>query len=350
VQKAVRLDTIIRKIVALLLLTEAQSMHNNPRIAYIIPARLGDAIMATPPLALLKQYNPETPIDVIALNTLGASVFAHNPHIDKIHIINEYPNLAKLDNHYQRCIIAHKDRKTMAAAQIMKDISANPIEIIAIEEADKKQPQAKQALTFIHRIHDNRINASDIGYQLFPQENDTQAMITALNEQLGDYQQYHLIGCHLGCHGIAKKNRLRTLFKKKRHPKVWPLKYFIALEKQLQMQDPTIRFVITGGESEKNLADLFMKKSNNAVNLVAKTSVLQLAALMPLLRAYVASDTGAMHVGCAMQTPLVAIFGPTNARRTGPYPTTDFRAIVAADPMTKISPRTVGNALKTVWQ
>ena len=33
----------------------------------------------------------------------------------------------------------------------------------------------------------------------------------------------------------------------------------------------------------------------------------------------VTNDSGPMHVAAAVGTPVVAIFGPTNPRRTGPY-------------------------------
>jgi ADP-heptose:LPS heptosyltransferase len=33
----------------------------------------------------------------------------------------------------------------------------------------------------------------------------------------------------------------------------------------------------------------------------------------------VSNDTGPMHVAAALGTPLVALFGPTEPRRTGPY-------------------------------
>jgi len=33
----------------------------------------------------------------------------------------------------------------------------------------------------------------------------------------------------------------------------------------------------------------------------------------------VSNDTGPMHVAAAVRTPLVALYGPTEPRRTGPY-------------------------------
>jgi len=58
---------------------------------------------------------------------------------------------------------------------------------------------------------------------------------------------------------------------------------------------------------------------NPLIDLVGKAS---LPAIPPLLEKYIlfiTNDSGLMHVAAAMNTPLVAIFGPTDWRRTAPY-------------------------------
>jgi ADP-heptose:LPS heptosyltransferase len=54
-------------------------------------------------------------------------------------------------------------------------------------------------------------------------------------------------------------------------------------------------------------------------SLVGETSLRQLCALSARARLFVGCDSGPMHVAAAQGTPVVALFGPADPRRTGPY-------------------------------
>lgn len=56
-----------------------------------------------------------------------------------------------------------------------------------------------------------------------------------------------------------------------------------------------------------------------AANLAGRTSLPVLAALLRRACVMVTVDSGPMHLAAALGTPLVALFGPTAASRTGPY-------------------------------
>ncbi|HQP10113.1 MAG TPA: glycosyltransferase family 9 protein, partial [Candidatus Omnitrophota bacterium] len=53
-------------------------------------------------------------------------------------------------------------------------------------------------------------------------------------------------------------------------------------------------------------------------NFVGKTDILQLAALIKRCKVFVTPDSAPLHVAAAMQTPVVAFFGPTDSRRHVP--------------------------------
>ncbi len=54
-------------------------------------------------------------------------------------------------------------------------------------------------------------------------------------------------------------------------------------------------------------------------DLVGRTSLLELVALARRARLFVGCDTGPMHIAAAVGTSVVALFGPANPRRTGPW-------------------------------
>jgi 3-deoxy-D-manno-octulosonic-acid transferase/heptosyltransferase-1 len=58
-----------------------------------------------------------------------------------------------------------------------------------------------------------------------------------------------------------------------------------------------------------------------SVDLTGRTTLRDLAYLYELAVLVVTTDTGPMHVAAAVGTPTVALFGPTDPARTGPYGT-----------------------------
>ena len=69
-------------------------------------------------------------------------------------------------------------------------------------------------------------------------------------------------------------------------------------------------------------------RSGRLVDLVGRTDLKTLAAVIDRAECVVTGDTGPMHLAAALGRPLVALFGPTNADLTGPYGT---RSLVLAD-------------------
>ncbi|TDI25308.1 MAG: lipopolysaccharide heptosyltransferase II [Acidobacteria bacterium] len=54
------------------------------------------------------------------------------------------------------------------------------------------------------------------------------------------------------------------------------------------------------------------------VNLIGRTDLSQLIGVVASCRAFISSDSGAMHLAAALGVPVTAIFGPTDERVTGP--------------------------------
>jgi 3-deoxy-D-manno-octulosonic-acid transferase/heptosyltransferase-1 len=56
-----------------------------------------------------------------------------------------------------------------------------------------------------------------------------------------------------------------------------------------------------------------------SINLGGETTLLDLAALYQSASLLVTTDSGPMHIAAAVGTPAIALFGPTDPLRTGPY-------------------------------
>jgi heptosyltransferase-1 len=63
-------------------------------------------------------------------------------------------------------------------------------------------------------------------------------------------------------------------------------------------------------------------------------SISELVALTRRARLFVGGDTGPLHLAAALKVPVVALFGPTDPARNGPYGT---RSIVLRNSASKTS-------------
>jgi ADP-heptose:LPS heptosyltransferase len=66
-----------------------------------------------------------------------------------------------------------------------------------------------------------------------------------------------------------------------------------------------------------------VQASGGAAQLCFPTSLLDLAVLVRRASVFVAADTGPLHLACAVGAPVVALFGPTDPRRNGPFEPAD---------------------------
>lgn len=59
--------------------------------------------------------------------------------------------------------------------------------------------------------------------------------------------------------------------------------------------------------------------TKSCTNLEGRTTLGQLAAVLKRCDLFIGADSGVMHLACAVGTPVVAIFGPSNHRAWGPW-------------------------------
>ena len=89
-------------------------------------------------------------------------------------------------------------------------------------------------------------------------------------------------------------------------------------------------FLVGAPSSAAAASEIEKTIGTGTVNLVGRTDVAELMALLARMDLFITPDTGAMHVADALGTPLVAVFGPTDPARTGPYLQKD-RVLFALD-------------------
>jgi heptosyltransferase-1 len=102
--------------------------------------------------------------------------------------------------------------------------------------------------------------------------------------------------------------------------KRWPVEHFARLVREPSAALAEARFIILGGRADQSLGQAIAAANpDRCLDLTGKTSLPETIEWLRRCSALITNDTGPMHLAAALGTPVLALFGPTDPRRTGPY-------------------------------
>ena len=102
--------------------------------------------------------------------------------------------------------------------------------------------------------------------------------------------------------------------------KRWPAEYFAELVRRLADDYEDLSFAILGSNDDTALGERIVRaEPERCLDLTGRTSLSEMIEWIRFSELMVTNDTGPMHVAAALGKPVVALFGPTEPRRTGPY-------------------------------
>ena len=99
--------------------------------------------------------------------------------------------------------------------------------------------------------------------------------------------------------------------------KMWPLEHFKTLIHRLVDREGAQVFILGGPDELALTGKLEQMSGGRAVNLAGKETLDTLPALLSRLDVFISGDTGPLHVAALAGTATIALFGPTDYRRTG---------------------------------
>jgi heptosyltransferase-1 len=108
--------------------------------------------------------------------------------------------------------------------------------------------------------------------------------------------------------------------------KQWPTERYADVARALGRDG--VRSLVNFGPGEESLAKIVEDQAEGYA-IAAQFTVSQLIAVTRRAALFIGGDTGPLHLAAALKIPVVALFGPTDPARTGPYGT---RSIVLRDP------------------
>lgn len=112
--------------------------------------------------------------------------------------------------------------------------------------------------------------------------------------------------------------------------KRWPLERYRELVRKL-VDELDAQVLLIGGPEDVALNQSLLSgldvPAGSVINLAGKTSIGQLAAQLKACALFIGNDSSPMHLAAAVDIPVIAIFGPTSPQEYGPYPPDDPKHI-----------------------
>lgn len=102
--------------------------------------------------------------------------------------------------------------------------------------------------------------------------------------------------------------------------KRWPTDYYIQVVQRLAELVADAHFAVLGGMDDQEAGrSIAAAAPGRSLDLTGRTSLVEMIEWIRRCDLVISNDTGPMHVAAALGRKVLAIFGPTNPRRTGPY-------------------------------
>ncbi len=308
--------------------------------------------MATPAITRLRELFPLAHITVAARPWV-LPIFSENPYVDSLIPVPKGQGLSKLfslwnlsrrmrKEHFDLGLLlpnsfasalpvymAGIDRRAGYATDLRSVLLNMPVPVPAWKGS---RHEVFYYLNLIHMMAEGSL-PHEQGKER-PEEYDTARPVLTLKVNAG---AQHWAEGFLQGHGISEDHTVIGL-----NPgaafgpaKCWPVENFRELTRML-LDEPGlshrhVRIVVLGTEKEKKIGnDICASFGQRAINAAGCTDLQQAIALIDRMDLLVTNDSGLMHVGAALDRPLVALFGSTNPVTTGPW---SSRSMVVQNPM-----------------
>lgn len=289
-------------------------MDNINKILVVNLAFIGDVILSTPVIRALKEKYPQSSISMLTI-PLTAPIAQLNPYIDKVLIYDKKGDHKGLLGGWKVVTAIKKEKFDMAICmnfavrgamltwlagikyRIGYDAQHGKIFLNYIVEASRKVIQ-HETLNHMMVLQPLGIKAIDYKIEIAVPNNIIEDTACKINF---NKNKKNLVICPFGSY---KKKNL-------------DISEYCKIIKGLN--DKFDIYIIGGKKEEEGLNFLAEKAGLNKDKILAgKLNLQELAALIKLSTVLLSVDTGPLHIAQGVNTPVVALFGPTDPVIWGP--------------------------------
>ena len=283
----------------------------------VCPRRIGDVLFATPVVRSLKNAYPDAEIDMLVFEGTEGVVSA-NSDVRRVLTISPRPRLKEhlslykaIWRRYDLAVsVQASDRSTLYAWASAK-VSVG----ILVKESNAWWK--RQLLTdwvpldnlMTHTVSMNLrvldlLGVTPLAMPIVGWSKTDEQMVTSVLPAVAEQGGYVVL------HVSPKFSY-----------KQWTVSGWVELAQRLAARGRKI--VVVAGDSEEDQAyvsNLLPHVPSDHINLAGKLSLPALGCLLSRAALYVGTDTAVTHMAAAIGTPTVALFGPSNPIKWGPWP------------------------------
>ncbi|MBZ0200942.1 MAG: glycosyltransferase family 9 protein [Ignavibacteriaceae bacterium] len=300
------------------------------KILILALSGIGDALMFTPALGLLRKNMPNARIDALVMFKGVKDMYERNKNINNVYhfdfmkegavkslryifslrgsydaTINVYPSNRKEYNIINYLIGA----KQRAGTRYLRGDGANlgMLNNIRITESDSAH-NVETNIKLVGKLIKKELNEKpDLDFSLSVDDELTAInILRSFNINDDDF----VVGFHPGCATLKNHKNRR-----------WEPEKFAELGTRF-INERKAKILIFGGPEENELKENIAGQINNPDAFVVNSNNLaQTAAVIKRCNLFITNDSSLMHAASAMKRKVIAIIGPTNPRYIYPWNT-----------------------------
>ncbi len=276
------------------------------RILLISLSCIGDVLLTTPVMKVLKDNFPTAALDVVAGPTSMPIIERH----ELIDYSITYENKGRHKGVPGAALLVWELRKKKYDLVVDLRNTAIPYFIRSSHKITAHRSHLKNRDAGGRHAIDRHLDVLELAglpitcrQMIVTVPDDVNRKVTEYLQK-NDLEDRVLIGIYPGAGSEYKK---------------YPAKKFVeAMEKTAEHTDDAVYVLVGSAADAGTCAEIASAFSGNAVSAAGKLDILELGALLKRCAMMISNDSGPMHLAAALGTPTVAVFGPTDAERYGP--------------------------------
>jgi ADP-heptose:LPS heptosyltransferase len=276
------------------------------RILVITLSNVGDIILTTPVIRTLSKEFPSARLDVM-VGPNGREIFERDPSVFKLIIYDKHIPISEKRRLQLKLKKLRYDLVVDIRNTVFPLLIGPKFRTATIQKIPKSAMHSKKR--HLYRLKSLGIkNMDESSYIHIPEED------LAYIEKLMDAEG---IKAPVVVMGPGAKSHLKR----------WTVEGFAELGDRL-VAELASSVVFIGSHDDREIVDnIIGKMKKSAHNLVGRTNIRQLAAILKRSDILITNDSAPLHLGCATGTKVLALFGPTDSEKYGP--TGEFDVVIS---------------------